>query len=556
MIEVELPDGRIVEFPDGTSRDVMRGALQKLNQSDQPSTGADMSFGGRIKDNVVGVDDGVESTGEKAGNVIRAGTAAVARGIADIPALPANLAQLGAMGYEKLTGAEEPSAVSRALDRLPDTRDMLASVPVIGPESQYRMEGTAGDYISTAGEFAGGAGVLGGPGAMVRYGALPGVASEAAGQATEGTKYEPYARTAAALGTSILAAPKPGKFPETSQSAKMANRLQSEGVRDITVGQARGSQTLMRLEGRLAPTEGQIDDFTAATMRQLGSTDDLATPTALFKVEQRLVKQMDDAVSGVDIVPPATYGQRAIDAAEEYAKSVPEVSLNPRIRGIANEITSLSKAGKPVSASLLKKWRSNIGKLSTSPDQPTRAAAHEVRRIIDDMTDEALTAAGRTDDILTLKQARESYRDFIGVRDAASRAGAEGGTLSPAALNQSLIRAQGRESYATGRTTPMGDFTRSGAAVLRPAPTVNPGGQRTITEALPAGMAAGGGAAAFGLGLGPAGIAGMAAAGAAAPAISQSIMRSNPVQSMMRAPVRTLAQPYPTLPGLLQSLED
>lgn len=29
MIEVELPDGTVAEFPDGTARDVMRNALQK-----------------------------------------------------------------------------------------------------------------------------------------------------------------------------------------------------------------------------------------------------------------------------------------------------------------------------------------------------------------------------------------------------------------------------------------------------------------------------------------------------------------------------------------------
>ncbi len=35
MIEVELPDGTIAEFPEGTSPDVMRSALQKrfANQS-------------------------------------------------------------------------------------------------------------------------------------------------------------------------------------------------------------------------------------------------------------------------------------------------------------------------------------------------------------------------------------------------------------------------------------------------------------------------------------------------------------------------------------------
>ncbi|WP_288950416.1 hypothetical protein [uncultured Paracoccus sp.] len=41
MIEVELPDGTIVEFPDGTSRDVMKAALQKRFGSQRPAKQAE-----------------------------------------------------------------------------------------------------------------------------------------------------------------------------------------------------------------------------------------------------------------------------------------------------------------------------------------------------------------------------------------------------------------------------------------------------------------------------------------------------------------------------------
>jgi len=156
------------------------------------------SFGDMLYENIIGSGE-VDTPGERLGQLIRGAGAATARGIADVPALPANLLQLAASGYEKLTGTEEPSAVSRALEALPDTREMLAAVPVIGPESQYVAPGTAGEYISTIGEFAGGAGASAGPRAMLKYGAVPGAASEAAGQATEGTAAEPYARMAGAF---------------------------------------------------------------------------------------------------------------------------------------------------------------------------------------------------------------------------------------------------------------------------------------------------------------------------------------------------------------------
>lgn len=523
--------------------------VQMAKAAQQPQ--ADMSVLGRIKDNLIGTDDGVESFGEKIGTGIRGAGAAMARGMADVPAIPANLAQLATLGVEKATGMEEPSMVSRALDKLPDTRDMLAAVPVIGEESKFRAPGMAGDFISTAGEFAGGAGLAAGPAAMVRYGALPGVASEAAGQATEGTAAEPYARAGAALLTSLAAAKKPGKFGGADENSRMANKLQSEGVRNLTVGQAKGSQNLMRYEGRLAPTNAQIDDFTAATMRQIGSGSKVATPTALHEASRVIVKRMDDAVAGVSIVPKRTDFRAATKIAADYAERVPQGSLTPRVRGIANEIAGFAKSKKPVTLSRLKTWRSDIGKMTVSPDAATRDAAHGLRSLVDDMTDAGLTAAGRADDIQELAAAREMYRNFIGVRDAASRAGAEGGTLSPTALNQSIIRSQGREAYATGRTTPMADFTRSGAAVLRPAPTVNPGGARTITEALPAALGAGGAGAAMAAGLGPMGMAAGGIGGATLPFAGQAMMRSNLLQGLMRNPAGTVAQSAPTMPGLL-----
>lgn len=64
----------------------------------------------------------------------------------------------------------------------------------------HKPETTIGKYANTVGQFVPGA--VAGPGGWLRKGALavvPGMASEAAGQATEGTALEPYARVAGAL---------------------------------------------------------------------------------------------------------------------------------------------------------------------------------------------------------------------------------------------------------------------------------------------------------------------------------------------------------------------
>jgi hypothetical protein len=260
---------------------------------------------------------------------------------------------------------------------------------------------------------------------------------------------------------------------------------------------------------------------------------------------------MDSAVAGASIIPNTAQAATAVDVAANYVARVPAGQLTPRVRGIANEIRALANAGKDVPLSRLKTWRSDIGALTVSPDAATREAAHALRTLLDDMTDTALTAANRQSDIASLANAREAYRDYIGVRDAASRAGAEGGILSPQALNQSMIRAQGREAYATGRSTPMTDFTRSAAATLRPAPATLPGGVRSIAEALPAALGAAGAGGAIGAGLGPLAAIIGGIGGALAPSVGQMAMRSAPVQAMLRDPLGTMTQVGRTIPGLL-----
>lgn len=513
-----------------------------------------------VGENLIGYGE-VDTRGERLGEFIRGATAATARGLADVPAIPANLAQLGVTLGEKALGMEEPSAASRALASLPDTRDMLAATPYFGPETQYVAPGTAGEYIATAGEFAGGGGGVSrltnmarnralssgaNAGDIVRYGVAPGVASEAAGQLTEGSALEPYARTGAALGASLLAAPRAGAFAGQSESARMANVLEDAGVRNVTAGQALGNRRLMGAEGRLQATPQQLEDVTAATMRQLGSTEKLATPTNLAAIEGRLVTEMADATAGAVITPGARHANDAARIAIQYADNVPGAQLVPRVRGISRELRALSNANKPVSLTQLREWRSDIGNLTLSSDRATRKAAHALRTLIDDLTDTALTAANRTDDIAKLARAREGYRNFIAVRDAASRAGAERGILSPQQLNQSLIRAQGREAYATGRTTNMGEFTRSAAAGLRQAPAVPAGGIRTSQGI---GASTGGAIGAL-VGGTPGALIG-GTAGVALPALGQAAMRSNAMQTLLRNPYQLPRQSVPMLPGLL-----
>jgi DNA-binding GntR family transcriptional regulator len=110
--------------------------------------------------------------------------------------------------------------------------DQATGLPVTSYEPQTKV----GEYMRTVGEFAPGA--LMGPGSALRnllaFGAVPGVASEAAGQATKGTAIEPWARGGAALvsggASAVLSRPR---------SAQQAIRnVMPEGVTPAVVAEA------------------------------------------------------------------------------------------------------------------------------------------------------------------------------------------------------------------------------------------------------------------------------------------------------------------------------
>ena len=315
-MKVALPDGRILEFPEGTSQDDMRAAIGRL-LGDAPTEAAPKrTFGEMLYENVIGSGE-ADTPGEKLGQYIRGAGAATARGIVDVPAMPVNLAQLGAKGVEKALGMEEPSMVSRGLNALPDTRNMLSVAT--GGESDYVAPGTAGEFISTAAEFAGGAGMAAGPGAILKYGVAPGVASEAAGQLTEGTKAEPYARLAAGLFAPLAintvnktvnsmfrrAAERPSL--ETLRDAKNAayNAVDASGVK---VPGSIIDDISTRAQGA-ASSRNYVPDVDNQTRAALATIDNLSgsplTLGQLDNVRQRLSRRYSaapDEVAILDII--------------------------------------------------------------------------------------------------------------------------------------------------------------------------------------------------------------------------------------------------------------
>jgi hypothetical protein len=511
-----------------------------------------------------------DTFGEKLGQYIRGGTAAVARGMADVPALPVNVAQLGAMGVEKLFGMDDPSMVSRALDRLPDTRDMLGAVPVLGPESRYKAPGKVGEFLSTAGEFAGGAGLMSGAKTMLKYGLAPGLASETAGQATEGTAAEPYARTAAALaapfavgaaqkGFQRVVSPMAGKLDPSRMKA--VETLREAGVTP-TAGQVVGGRTAESQLYREAATasgralaDDALEDFTAAAMKSVGSTARKATPDALEEATSRIGSVFDDAIVGVEIAPSTQDLTAMSKALEVYRQLAPKTAVAPIFKNINKELVRAFRSGNPIPAESVAAWRSNLSKLTTSADPAARGAAVAALDAVDDAISTALVAAGKPEVVAKLSEARNHYRNLLALESAAQRS--DTGIITPAQLRNALL-VQGRRRYVQGKGD-LGPLTRAGVEVLDSLP--NSGTQQRLSAGqLASGAASGTGAGlgAFGLGVDPFLATGIGAAATAAPFLRNQFLSSGMGQKYFLNQLMQKAGPAVTkkgaaamLPGLL-----
>lgn len=156
------------------------------------------------------------------GDVAASGASGLVRGSVELAGLPVTLGRMtdemqgGASNYlvdkidslvRSVKGEPQHTAEERQAFLHPTSTEQgplaKAQDAVRGfmDQNLYAPKTTAGEYAKTVGEFvpaaaAGGGNMLTN---VVKYGVIPGVASEAAGQATEGTKFEPYARIGGAL---------------------------------------------------------------------------------------------------------------------------------------------------------------------------------------------------------------------------------------------------------------------------------------------------------------------------------------------------------------------
>ena len=479
-------------------------------------------------------------------DVAKSAGAGLARGTAGLLGLPGTLGDLGGRAIVgAINAATDGDMTYGPESKMSGGALSKALGAATGGATDYQPSTTAGKYAGTVGEFLPGAAAMGGmsPGNLARFGVVPGVASEAAGQATEGTAAEPFARAAAAMAAPVavgalekgirsVISPYGGADPERLKLAKV---LDDYGV-PITAGQRVGSETLRRTEAATgrgqAITGDQGEAFTSAVLKTAGINSKRATADVLDDAAKRIGAVFDDVVSGVDVTPDAPSLTKMSAALKVYRDLTPKGSAPPIFENINREMVKSFRSGAAVPASTVKTWRSTVSKLTRSPDAATREAAIGMMDAIDDTINAGLVAAGKPEAIAKLATARGEYRNLLAIEKAASGAGegAATGILSPSAVRNAVV-VQGRGSYAKGRRGEIADIARAGEAILKPLPRPGTAGELAALG-VPGGIGIGVGS---GIGASLAGPTGAAIGGVAGALLPPALRaaKAGPLQSYL-----------------------
>lgn len=606
MIEVELYDGTVLEFPEGTDPAVIdrvarsetlarRGPAMSANQIVPPMAmprnpelvTAGPGPTGRIDPALYeqGIlprryQEQVAPTTSIGGDVSKAIAANLTQGVSNLVDLPGQVVTgLGGLAADGMGLLGLPpdyvSEVKRSLEFTPlgtgsTARD--AASMATGGQSEYEGESRLAKIAGNAAEFAPAA--LLGPGNkllnLINFGLVPGAASELAGQATEGKTIpegvpviggmdaEPLARATTAIFSPMVATtlenaalraitPNPADPRFTEAARKMAQ----EGV-DLTAGQKVDNANLRYIEDTRPRTQrivkNQLDQFTRATLKRIGVEADGATPDIMNEAGRKIGAEFN-ALARRNVIPPdATMAQGAADVVAAYARNTSRLNIVPRIKDVATKIDDAVSSGKGISGRQYQEWRSDLSKLSAKGDTPSvKEAARNLVNVLDDAMERSIAATGSRDDIAAYKAVRSKWRDYLAIADAVDGAGQNAalGVVTPQNLG-GAVRAQDDMAYVTGRRD-LGELARAGTVTM---PTLPNSGSIPRLSALAGPILAGtGGAGAvasmtYGLTGNPT-IAGLVGgASAMLPLARNALSATAPMQAYLSNQLATGSVPY------------
>lgn len=557
MIEVELPDGSIVEFPDGTPPNVMRTALIRASQTNVAVDPATNQPAGVPEFKPVGVDNYNPTTGLVGPDYGKAGSAA-----------------MGASDAVTFSfGDELASYVGSAISGQPRDK-VLAEMRGNAAQAQEQNPGSylAGQVggglaqgVATGGAgFGANAARAGGTLGKVAVGsALDGAlygAAYGSGSADEGDRlaggttggltgmFIGGAAPLVAAGGSKLVQKAISPFKSSPEREAAVKLLAQEGV-PVTAGQRTGSTALRYAESELGGSkaanliDAQSEAFTDAAMRRAGGSG-RATSDNMSRLKGQISKQFEDLSKRNTLTVDRGIVGDMNAAYAEYARVLP-AEQRQIFTELGDGIVQRFKSGKgTISGEDYQTIRSRLSRMANNYRQRDPEFSEAIRGLRNAL-DSGMDRSIKPGDAGAWAQARKRYGNLKTLEKAAVGGGEESalGLISPAQLR--IAAAQGnRGAYARGDND-FADLAKAGQAVMTKLPNSGTASRSAIRSLGVPGASAG-------IGGVIAGIPG-AVAGAAVPFAAGRALMSKPVQNYLGNQLATGAS-NPTREAILAAL--
>jgi len=457
------------------------------------------------KEAIDAANPGVLGTAEDAAKSVGSGALRGVGELADIPVSTWNLGQYGINAVRKLAG------YSPMEDHTGDASYFRKGMEnLTGGASEYKPTTTLGKYAGTVGEFipgAIGAALTGGESLVPAIGKgiltsiIPGAASEAAGEATVGTKWEPVARAGAAIlggklssmGEAALrpeAAIQSGLNPEAANFAADMKTLQDNKIQ-LPAGIRTRSPEVQAIEastpqGASLYGQGLNRQYTASAIADhLKGEGTIANPATVEKAGNLAGTKIRNIMGKVDTVADPSTASDFNSFVDDYKATHGAVAPST-IRGFNDFLLESYTTGKKLDPDTLWTFRREFGNAISHDYAPQIDEAYKKAfNTVDGIISQYFTHLGTPQaiqDLEELQKARMDYRNYLVIKHALPTA--QNGILDPAKVANSMIAVLGRDTYATANNNPLVNLTRAANNVFDNSPktTVSTSGVNTINR--------------------------------------------------------------------------
>lgn len=435
-------------------------------------------------------------------DIAKSALPAAERGINALMTTVPSMWDLAAKGLEYGAGKVLPESVSNAMaearkvaeqsGKLHRYEDVQKSVEkVTGP--LYHAQTTPGKFAERAIEFAPAAlGGAGGLGPNLVKGTAAAVGSEAAGQATEGTAYEPYARVAGAVGgPSVLTAARrvATPFPVTNQQhIGDVKTLTNAGI-PLSAARQTDSPLLRRVEGSLSEStgapqrftdQGEREGFTKALMQSTGSQSN--TPRDIvtgpngqpMRAAAARLKELNTGYENFFNTNKVSFPQTlnsdlqaiagnykkhlGVQAADSVDKSINDILLGVSGKAMPNASVAGMTGGRYQALKEL-----IDGRIEGATTGLERQSLISVKNKLEEALQSSLSPSARSE----LQQLNQHYGNLKTITAAEW---APGGVLDPRDVANSATKRIGKEALNLGKGPEAGKVAEAAESVFQPRP--------------------------------------------------------------------------------------